>query len=268
MRKNFTLIELLVVIAIIAILAAMLLPALNQARDKAKQSKCTSNLKQIGSAVNMYGGDNDGYGPFMNAYSTLQYAWDASGRNGWLSLNDTHKFDMAVMLAETKYTSVPTFECPAYPLNPTDPAAGTYWMDTKYYYKPSNGHVVHASYLIKPTEMYKGFAYYNALPKPCVAYKLGARSGLALGSDLTYGPKNEQKGNLMNHKTGANVVYEDGSVIWYARLMEKSLALSGSGGLAYGIWPNRDRMIWFLGAVSRNKVSDGATTLSTLTQLN
>jgi len=81
-RRAFTLIELLVVIAIIAILAAMLLPALAKAKDRAKTINCVNNNKQIGLAAMMYAGDNQDYLPPINGLPYAQ-AWTATGKSNW-----------------------------------------------------------------------------------------------------------------------------------------------------------------------------------------
>lgn len=61
--RGFSLVELLVVIAIIAILAALLLPILQSARERGRRTACLSNLKQIGLALQLYGRDSDDYFP-------------------------------------------------------------------------------------------------------------------------------------------------------------------------------------------------------------
>lgn len=228
-RRAFTLIELLVVIAIIAILAAILFPVFAKAREKARQTSCASNLKQLSLAISQYAQDYDER--FPSATFAIErdpssglpastpgtpsmagwYFSDASGATGYEGYNLYSWMDRIFPYVK----SVQVFECPSKPAwNGIEPSYG-------YSGNISGGVGAFIGVSLPPTSL-------GAIERPSEVVMLGDWGGWLgaypawdgiVGTGWIYPYTNDAVGTTFGkaciHNEGANIAFVDGHVKWH-----------------------------------------------------
>ena len=156
MRRGFTLIELLVVIGIIAILAAILLPALARARESARSKSCTNNLKQLGTVLRMYAGENRGdlplrFVPYQRPYTPDRGCWSSFDSP---LIYPEYLTDHRVLLcpSDSEYKVWQDKESLRFPVDPTwnDDPLPNLVKGKSFYYQTSDFSYVYWGYVVEP----------------------------------------------------------------------------------------------------------------------
>ena len=209
--KGFTLIELLVVIAIIAILAAILFPVFARAREKARQTSCLNNCKQLGLAFLQYCQDYDERIPLVAHYGSV---------NQYSGSYETYQ---TLMMPYMK--NVQLWLCPSR----SDVGAALNYIMGAY---PHYGYGCWAFRATRPNEFGSGFcnttyAKLASLERPAEMPVFGEASAYG-ATDTRFGTHRISPGrndyyNAFPHNEGRNLVLADGHAKWYQRTQDAQL---------------------------------------------
>ena len=204
-RSGFTLIELLVVIAIIAILAAILFPVFARAREKARQTSCLSNLKQIMLATLMYTNDYDERLPTAGSFQEGPAPRFNDSRGGW--------WDWPVLI-EPYTMNRQIYTCPSYPDDGATHSSGT---EHPYYVSYTKNTSVGGIRLAQVTRPSETVAHMDKLHSEniwtnVITTSMGRR-------DWHWASGEHATGSYVGywHNDGANYTHLDGHAKWYRK---------------------------------------------------
>ncbi|MFQ3609930.1 MAG: prepilin-type N-terminal cleavage/methylation domain-containing protein [Fimbriimonadales bacterium] len=218
-RRGFTLIELLVVIAIVALLAGLLFPVLARAREKARQSHCLSNLRQLASAFALYRADYEGRNPGPGDGSHCPRTFDPRTHPSW----------MANIFSTAEGNWVPCHWVISPPLDPDAPV-GARWRETGVRYGALYPYVRNESVYVCPSDrrgaekrlsyslnFIAGFIPEARVERPAQFAELVDEQATLNDGDLT---AFDSTGAYFNcptiaHFGGANLTFFDGHAKWF-----------------------------------------------------